>query len=68
MITITAYTQSPPSITFAIGPTRWEYTLPPGRALDDILYIRKRGGAGKALAAAKRKAIASMRLNKRNEA
>ena len=58
-ITLVGYSEAPhPSVTFAIGAARWEYYLPSPTVLDAVLFIRKRGGAGKALVQAKRKATA----------
>lgn len=63
MISIVGWSESPPSITFAIAGARYEYDLPTITVLDAILYIRKQAGAGVALNQAKRKAIATRRLN-----
>lgn len=62
MIAIVSWSEAPPSVTFAIGDARWEYDLPTVTALDAVLYIRRKAGAGKALAQAKRLAKAPRRL------
>lgn len=62
MIAIVGWSEAPPSIIFAIHGARWEYDLPTVQALDAILFIRKRAGAGKALAQAKRLAKAPYRI------